>query len=97
MSDYVRDHEATFFTALDKEMKVIDPTDVDVSIDESPNYRRTRLWLEATLRKTPVPLYKEAMSVTDQMLADPLDYQLKAVQRHCLPITCAHEFFLPMR
>lgn len=81
VSDYVRDHEATFFSALDKEMKVIDPTDVDVSIDQSPNYRRTRLWLEATLRKTPVPLYQEAMSVADRMLADPLDYQIKAVRK----------------
>lgn len=81
ISDYVRDHEATFFTALDTDMKVIDPTDVSVSADESPNYRRTRLWLEATMRKTPVPLYQESLSVADQMLADPLDYQLAAVRK----------------
>lgn len=81
VSDYVRDHEATFFTALDKDMKVIDPTKVTVSIDDSPNFRRARLWLEATMRKTPVPLYQESMSVADRMLADPLDYQITAVKK----------------
>ena len=81
VSDYVRDHEATFFTALDKNMKVIDPTKVTVSIDDSSNFRRARLWLEATMRKTPVPLYQESMSVADRMLADPLDYQITAVKK----------------
>src|SRR5690625_3939024 len=81
VSDYVRDHEATFYTALDKNMKVIDPTKVTVSIDDSPNFRRARLWLEATMRKTPVPLYQESMSVADRMLADPLDYQITAVKK----------------
>ncbi|QYR18220.1 DEAD/DEAH box helicase [Corynebacterium glutamicum] len=81
LSDYVRDHEATFFTALDKDLKVIDPTQVTVSLDDSSNYRRTRLWLEATMRKTPVPLYQESLSVADQMLADPLEYQLAAVRK----------------
>ncbi|MGO3077213.1 DEAD/DEAH box helicase [Corynebacterium casei] len=81
VSDYVRDHEATFFTALDNNMKVIDPTKVTVSIDDSSNFRRARLWLEATMRKTPVPLYQESMSVADRMLADPLDYQITAVKK----------------
>lgn len=81
VSDYVRDHEATFFTALDKDMKVIDPTKVTVSIDDSSSFRRTRLWLEATMRKTPVPLYQESMSVADRMLADSLDYQITAVKK----------------
>lgn len=81
VSDYVRDYEATFFTALDRDMKVINPTDVTVSLDDSPNFRRARLWIEATLRKTPVPLYQKSMSVADQMLADPLDYQIAAVKK----------------
>lgn len=61
LSDYVRDHEATFYTALD-DVEVLDPTDVNVIVDQSPRYRRTRLWLETTLRQTPIPLYQESLS-----------------------------------
>lgn len=72
LSDYVRDTTASFYTAID---------DVEVVPDRSPGYRTTRLWLETTLRQTPVPLYQEQLSVADQMLMDPLDYQLTAVRK----------------
>ena len=55
MSDYVRDTTATFFTALD-DIEVFDPAKVTVRPDESPQFRHTCLWLESTLRCTPVPL-----------------------------------------
>lgn len=79
VSEYVRDTTATFFTALD-EISVFDPADVTVKPDESPRFRHSRLWLESTLRRTPVPLYQPELEVATQMLADPLDYQLSAVQ-----------------
>lgn len=79
VSDYVRDTTATFFTALD-DIEVFDPANVTVRPDESPQFRRTRLWLESTLRRTPVPLYQKELEVATQMLADPLDYQLSAVK-----------------
>ncbi|OFK70252.1 DEAD/DEAH box helicase [Corynebacterium sp. HMSC074A09] len=79
VSDYVRDTTATFFTALD-DIEVFDPVNVTVSPDESPQFRHTRLWLESTLRRTPVPLYQKQLEVATQMLADPLDYQLSAVK-----------------
>src|SRR5690625_5352878 len=62
-------------------MKANDPTTGTVSIEGSPSSRRARRWLEATMRKTPVPLYQESMSVADRMLADPLDYQITAVKK----------------
>lgn len=80
VSEYVRDSTATFFTALD-EITVFDPADVTVKPDESPRFRHSRLWLESTLRRTPVPLYQPELEVATQMLADPLDYQLSAVQQ----------------
>lgn len=80
MSDYVRDTTATFFTSLDK-VTVFDPTQVTVVSDQSPKYRHSRLWIESTLRQTPVPLYQRELSVATRMLADPLDYQLSAVRR----------------
>lgn len=84
LSDYVRDQPATFYTALD-EVSVLDPADVKVVVDDSPNYRRTRLWLETAMRQTPVPLYQEELSVSEQMLADPLNYQLTAVKKALSP------------
>lgn len=44
------------------------------------NSSHTCLWLESTLRRTPVPLYQKQLEVATQMLADPLDYQLSAVK-----------------
>lgn len=79
VSDYVRDTTATFFTALD-DIEVFDPAHVTVRPDESSRFRHTRLWLESTLRRTPVPLYQKQLEVATQMLADPLDYQLSAVK-----------------
>ncbi len=80
LSDYVRDTTASFYTALD-DVKVFDPAKVEVVADHSPGYRTTRLWLETTLRQTPVPLYQEQLSVAEDMLMDPLDYQLTAVRK----------------
>lgn len=75
----MRDTTATFFTALD-DIEVFDPANVTVTPDESSHFRHTRLWLESTLRRTPVPLYQKQLEVATQMLADPLDYQLSAVK-----------------
>ncbi len=80
ISDYVRDTTATFFTALD-DITVFDPAKVTVVKDDSPHFRHSRLWLESTLRRTPVPLYQPELEVATQMLADPLDYQLSAVRQ----------------
>ena len=80
VSDYVRDTTATFFTALD-DIEVLDPTKVTVTPDISPGYRRARLWIESTLRQTPVPMDQQELEVSTRMLADPLDYQLSAVHR----------------
>ena len=80
LSDYVRDTTASFYTAID-DVEVFDPAKVEVVADDSPGYRTTRLWLETTLRQTPVPLYQEELSVAEEMLMDPLDYQLTAVKK----------------
>lgn len=81
LSDLVRDTTATFFTALEKDITVFDPAKVAVAADQSEQYRDTKLWLETTLRSTPVPLYYPGLSVAQDMLADPLQYQLSAVKK----------------
>lgn len=80
LSELVRDTEATFSTGID-DVVTVDPANVRVVPDGSSNFRRSRLWLEATLRKTPVAATDPDLSVARGGLSDPLDYQFKAVRK----------------
>ena len=80
LSELVRDTTASFYEGLD-DIEALDPAAAIVVPDESPHYRRSRLWLEATLRKTAVPLDGSALTVSVDMLADPLGYQQTAVRK----------------
>ncbi|WP_255182696.1 helicase-related protein [Rhodococcus sp. WWJCD1] len=80
LSDLVRDTEASFSTALDTVM-VVDPTDVTVVADTSDKFRRSRLWLESMLRKTPVAIADPSLASAHRALARPLEYQFKAVRQ----------------
>lgn len=80
LTELVRDTSATFSTGLD-EIRVLDPADAEVVGDETPGYRRSRLWLEAMARKTAVPVTDPTLSVAAQGLADALPYQLEAVRK----------------
>ena len=81
LSELVRDTTASFYEGLDADLDVLDPAEATVVADDSPHYRRSRLWLEATLRKTAVPLDGTALTVSGDMLADPLGYQQAAVRK----------------
>jgi hypothetical protein len=52
-----------------------------VVADGSSGYRDSRLWLEALLRKTPVPYGEQALTVPTHVLADALAYQQTAVTK----------------
>src|SRR5699024_2388890 len=52
-----------------------------VVTDESPRYRQTRLYLETVLRTTPVPSISDELTVSTRILADPLQYQRRAVAK----------------
>lgn len=80
LSDLVRDTEASFSTALDTVL-VVDPTDVTVVADTSEKFRRSRLWLESMLRKTPVAIADPSLATAHRALARPLEYQFKAVRQ----------------
>ncbi|MDO4911309.1 MAG: DEAD/DEAH box helicase [Corynebacterium sp.] len=80
ISDYVRDEEAVFFDCFD-DIKPLDPSAVKITADKSPNFRKSRLWLETTLRQTPLPLNEDNLAVADSMLVDTLDYQRTAVKK----------------
>lgn len=81
LSELVRDTTASFYEGLDPDLYVLDPAGASVVADDSPHYRRSRLWLEATLRKTAVPLDGTALTVSVEMLANPLAYQQAAVRK----------------
>lgn len=80
LSELVQGTTAQFSQALDT-IEVSDPHLTRVVADGSPNYRRARLWLEAALRKTPLPVDDPTLAVVDGVLADPLDYQRTAVRK----------------
>ncbi|WP_081240836.1 DEAD/DEAH box helicase [Streptomyces viridosporus] len=78
-SDFVRDQEAVFFTALDR-IELLDPRRTRLVRDDSPNFRRSRLFLEAVLRKTPLPQAERGLALADSFLLDSLPYQQRPAQ-----------------
>lgn len=84
LSELVSGTTAQFFEDLD-EIEVSDPRKTKVVADDSPGYRQSRLWLEAALRKTPLPVDDQTLSVIDGVLADSLDYQRTAVKQALNP------------
>jgi ERCC4-related helicase len=78
LSELVRDQEATFFTTLD-DVRPQRPEDTRLVHDDSPGFRRGRLYLEALLRRTPLPITETRPAIGHRQLLDPLDYQKRAV------------------
>lgn len=73
----VRDAEATFFTSLDR-IEPLRPEDTDLVVDESAHHRDSRLYLEAMIRKTPVPATERRLTVASGQLLNDLQYQRRA-------------------
>ena len=48
-SELVRSTPATFYSTLD-EIEALDPAEAELVQDDSPHFRRSRLWVEAVLR-----------------------------------------------
>lgn len=80
LTELVQDTTAIFSTALD-DVRVVDPADAQVVADPTPGYRRTRLWLESVLRRSPVPVSDPTLTVATQGLADVLPYQRSAATK----------------
>ncbi|MEU7580591.1 DEAD/DEAH box helicase [Streptomyces sp. NPDC041068] len=79
VSEFVRDQEAVFFTELD-DVQLLDPRRTTLTVDDSPNFRRSRLFLEAVLRKTPLPQSERGLALADSFLLDSLPYQHRPAQ-----------------
>jgi superfamily II DNA or RNA helicase len=80
LSELARDTTATFYERYD-DIEPHDPAKATIQADGSPGYRQAKLWVDATLRKTAVPLDDDGLTVSTGMLAAALDYQRTAVRR----------------
>ncbi|GGX52648.1 helicase [Streptomyces minutiscleroticus] len=76
-SDLVRGQEAKFLVPTMDTPRVLLPENTELVADSSPHFRRGRLFLEAVLRKTPLPQRERRLALTDGFLLDRMDYQLR--------------------
>ncbi|MFF6786154.1 SNF2-related protein [Streptomyces sp. NPDC012510] len=79
VSEFVRDEEAVFFTKID-EVDLLEPENTRLVPDTSSYFRRSRLFLEAVLRKTPLPQSERGLALADRFLLDPLPYQQRPAE-----------------
>ncbi|WP_232715215.1 DEAD/DEAH box helicase [Gordonia metallireducens] len=78
VSELVRDQDAVFFDHPDLDrIDRLDPRDGRLVVDTSPEFRRTRLWLESVRRGSPVPASDTRITVGHHALLDRMDYQLR--------------------
>ncbi|WP_289009416.1 DEAD/DEAH box helicase [uncultured Thermomonospora sp.] len=78
-SEIVRDEEAVFFTALDN-VSLLRPEDTVLEQDDTPRFAKSRLFLEAILRRTPLPQTEKGLALSDRFLLDPLPYQQRPAE-----------------
>ena len=79
-TSFVRDHHATFLTELD-EVIPLDPAQTTLCTDDTPGFRRSRLIIEAIIRKTPVAATDSGLAVSQHQLLNNLQYQRRAVSK----------------
>src|SRR5690606_32658775 len=80
-SDLVRGQEARFLAPTMDRPRLLVPEDTELIADGSPHFRRGRLFLEAVLRKTPLPQRERRLALTDGFLLDRMDYQLRPAEK----------------
>ncbi|WP_245647168.1 DEAD/DEAH box helicase [Microtetraspora niveoalba] len=79
ISPFVRGMDATFYDRLDAVQK-LDPRETRLVPDDSPNHRRSRLFLEAIIRKTFLPQTEHGLALADNFLMDQQIHQLRPAE-----------------
>lgn len=76
ISPLVRDQRAVFFAhdGLDH-VTPLRPEDTELVTDDSPECRRSRLFIDALIRKTPLPQSEQRLATVGTHLVDDLAYQ----------------------
>ena len=82
VSEFVREEDAVFFTALeDPKPVLLRPEETMLVRDDTPGFAMSRLYLEATLRRTPLPQSERGLAATpDSFLLDKLTYQQRPAE-----------------
>jgi ERCC4-related helicase len=82
VSEFVREEHAVFFTALeDPPPELLRPAETRLFRDDTPGFALSRLYLEATLRRTPLPQSERGLATgPDSFLLDPLAYQRRPAE-----------------
>ncbi|MDG4785458.1 hypothetical protein O7626_05840 [Micromonospora sp. WMMD1102] len=79
VSEFVQDVEATFSTELETVQAMV-PEETRLVQDTSARFRRSRLFLEAVLRRTPLAQSERGLALADRFLLDPLTYQQRPAE-----------------
>jgi len=81
VSEFVREESAVFFTKLeDPQPVLLDPEETRLVKDDTPSFEMSRLYLEATLRRTPFPQSERGLALADSFLLDELAYQQRPAE-----------------
>ncbi|MGH3167450.1 MAG: helicase, partial [Trebonia sp.] len=82
VSEFVREEDAVFFSELeDPKPVLLNPEDTELVPDDTKQFAKSRLFLEATLRRTPLPQSERGLSAApDAYLLDPLTYQQRPAE-----------------
>ena len=83
VSEFVRDTGAVFFTNLERpEPVLLNPDDTRLFADDSPKFAMSRLYLEASLRRTPLPQSERGLAMAPEasFLLDKLAYQQRPAE-----------------
>ncbi|MDB4872767.1 MAG: helicase [Gemmatimonadales bacterium] len=78
-SEFVRDEDAVFFTELEK-IELLQPEETVLEQDQTPRFAKSRLFLEAVLRRTPLPQTEKGLALADTFLLDRLAYQQRPAE-----------------
>ena len=70
-----------FFTELENPKPLLlKPEETVLVPDQTPRFAMSRLFLEATLRRTPLPQSERGLALPDRFLLDPLTYQQRPAE-----------------
>lgn len=79
ISELVQDEPIAIFDALEP-VELLRPEDTELVHDETPRFRRSRLFLEAVLRRTPLARSERGLALAGRFLLDPMPYQQRPAE-----------------
>lgn len=78
LSSLVKDYESRFMTDLEKNIEIVDPAKVKLIPDDSPFFKKSKLYIESHLRQK-IPTDNK-IHVGDKAAMDLMSYQLEPAQ-----------------